>query len=37
MKWRAALLCIVMALPAYAVEPGEVLDDPALEARARDL
>jgi len=24
-------------MPAHAVQPGEILDDPALEARARDL
>lgn len=36
---RALLLCLllVFALPAGAVEPGEVLSDPALEERARDL
>lgn len=28
---------VVTALPAHAVQPDEVLDDPALEARARDL
>ena len=37
MKWRATIVGIVMALPAYAVEPGEVLDNPVLEERARDL
>nr|WP_143526193.1 cytochrome c-type biogenesis protein [Roseivivax lentus] len=26
-----------MALPAFAVQPDEVLDDPALEARARQI
>ncbi len=31
-----ALLC-VLATPALAVEPSEMLADPALEARARDL
>ncbi len=34
---RVLLLCLLMAAPAFAVEPGEVLDDPALETRARDL
>lgn len=29
------VLCLLIALPAYAVEPDEILDDPALEARAR--
>lgn len=30
-------LLIMLALPAQAVEPDEVLKDPALETRARDL
>jgi cytochrome c-type biogenesis protein CcmH len=30
-------LCVLMALPADAVQPDEVLQDPALEARARAL
>ncbi len=34
---RAAILCMVLAGPAFAVQPDEVLADPALEARARDL
>jgi cytochrome c-type biogenesis protein CcmH len=36
---RAALLSlgVLLAAPAQAVEPDEVLDDPALEARARAL
>jgi cytochrome c-type biogenesis protein CcmH len=33
----AALILAVMALPAFAVSPGEVLADPALEARARSI
>jgi len=33
----AALAMIAFALPALAVEPGEMLDDPALEARARQI
>lgn len=32
-----ALFLIVSALPAYAVNPDEVLSDPKLEARARDI
>ena len=32
-----ALLLILMAGTALAVEPGEILDDPALESRARDI
>ncbi|MGX1099939.1 cytochrome c-type biogenesis protein [Amorphus sp. MBR-141] len=31
------VFAIGLALPALAVQPDEVLDDPALEARARDL
>jgi len=27
----------LLAMPAHAVQPDEILDDPALEARARDL
>ena len=34
---RALLIWVMLALPALAVEPGEVLEDPALEERARDL
>ena len=34
----AALLALLLALtPAHAVEPGEMLKDPALEARARRI
>lgn len=33
----AILLCVTLALPAWAVNPDEVLKDPALEARARAL
>ena len=40
MRWLK-ILCIVFALgnalPAFAVQPDEVLSDPALEARARAL
>ena len=32
-----ALLLVGVAAPALAVDPDEVLDDPALEQRARDL
>ena len=34
---RLALLLALVAAPAVAVEPDEVLDDPALEARAREI
>ena len=39
MKLRLAALfaCLMLLTSAYAVEPGEALADPALEARARDL
>ena len=37
MRARLALLALVVAAPAFAVQPGEMLKDPALEARARDL
>ena len=39
MKLRLAALfaCLLLLAPAQAVEPGEALADPALEARARDL
>jgi len=33
----AALLLLVAGTPALAVEPDEMLDDPVLEARARDI
>ncbi|PHP27315.1 cytochrome c-type biogenesis protein [Limimaricola cinnabarinus] len=34
---RLALALALVAAPAFAVEPDEVLDDPALEARAREI
>ncbi|WP_299651748.1 cytochrome c-type biogenesis protein [uncultured Jannaschia sp.] len=34
---RALLLMLLLAAPALAVQPDEVLDDPALEARAREI
>ncbi|WP_134679253.1 cytochrome c-type biogenesis protein [Paracoccus ravus] len=36
---RLLTLCLVLllALPAWAVQPDEVLSDPALEARAREI
>ena len=40
MKWRclvAAALSLAILSPAVALGPGEVLSDPALEARARSL
>ena len=37
--WRGivVLLCWLATAPAFAVNPDEVLGDPALEARARDI
>lgn len=37
MKRLMLILTLLLAPPALAVEPNEVLDDPALEARAREL
>ncbi|WP_299837790.1 cytochrome c-type biogenesis protein [uncultured Jannaschia sp.] len=34
---KALLLMLLLAAPALAVQPDEVLDDPALEARAREI
>lgn len=36
MRWFLILLC-VLASPLWAVEPDEVLNDPVLEDRARDI
>jgi cytochrome c-type biogenesis protein CcmH len=37
MKRILLILSLVMALPVYAVQPDEILDDPLLEDRAREL
>lgn len=34
---RLLFVMLLVAAPAFAVQPDEVLDDPVLEARARDL
>ena len=34
---RLVLIFVMMASPLMAIQPDEVLDDPALEARARDI
>ena len=34
---RLALLLMLLAAPLWAVEPGEMLDDPVLEQRAREI
>ncbi len=36
MKRFILILCLI-ASPVWAVQPDEILDDPALEARARDI
>ncbi len=36
MRWLILSLCL-LAAPAHAVQPDEILADPALEARAREL
>lgn len=35
--WLAAFMLLWLALPAFAVNPSEMLSDPALEARARTI
>ena len=35
--WFCLLLCLLLVSPAFAVQPNEMLPDPALEARARAL
>ena len=37
MRWLAIALSLALAAPAAALTPGEVLDDPVLEQRARDI
>ncbi len=37
MRWIIVALCMLMAVPAGAVQPDEILDDPVLEQRARAL
>ena len=37
MRWLFLALMLVAALPAHAVQPDEILDDPKLEARAREV
>ena len=36
-RLRLVLLALIVAAPAFAVQPNEMLKDPALEARARAL
>ena len=37
MKYFILALALGLATPVYAVQPGEVLDDPVMENRARDI
>ncbi|WP_420863240.1 cytochrome c-type biogenesis protein [Algirhabdus cladophorae] len=37
MKYLALCLLMLLAVPALAVQPDEILDDPVLEERAREL
>ena len=37
MRYLILCLALLLAVPAWAVQPDEVLSDPALEARARDI
>jgi cytochrome c-type biogenesis protein CcmH len=37
MKWLVVTLALLAAAPALAVTPDEILPDPALEARAREI
>ena len=37
MKRILLILSLIMSLPVYAVQPDEILDDPVLEERAREL
>lgn len=37
MRWMIVALSMLIAMPAHAVQPDEILDDPVLEQRARAL
>lgn len=37
MRWLFFALMLFVSLPAHAVQPDEILDDPKLEARAREI
>ncbi|MFZ5782049.1 MAG: cytochrome c-type biogenesis protein [Pseudomonadota bacterium] len=37
LSWLLLAAALLLALPAFAVDPGEMLKDPALEARARTI
>lgn len=37
MRTLLAIVILLLSVPAFAVEPGEMLDDPKLEERAREI
>ena len=37
MRWLILFLSIWLSVPAHAVQPDEILDDPVLETRAREI
>ncbi len=37
MRRLLLVLCLMLATPVFAVQPDEILDDPVLEARAREI
>ncbi|TCL09663.1 cytochrome c-type biogenesis protein CcmH [Shimia isoporae] len=37
LKWLFAMLVVTLAVPVWAVQPEEMLDDPVLEERAREI
>ncbi|MEM7686151.1 MAG: cytochrome c-type biogenesis protein [Pseudomonadota bacterium] len=37
MRWIVLSLALFLATPTYAVQPDEILEDPALEERAREI
>lgn len=37
MRWMILCLSIWLCVPAHAVQPDEILDDPVLETRAREI
>ena len=37
MRYLVLALAMLLVAPSWAVQPDEILDDPALEARARDI
>lgn len=37
MRWIVLSLALFLAAPTYAVQPDEILEDPALEERAREI